>query len=122
MNRVEGRTSEKLLRINGSNRVLLAALLAISPLIPSAFLSKAHAAPMTDGPQVCSIDGNIAPNALNPDPLSFCPPGGELVRLGAGPETIKYMDQYYPGGIAAGPVIPVSAETSSSQTHPQATP
>lgn len=107
MNLVEGGLRHENLRVPRASRYFLAALAAVA-MYGYATL-KANAAPMVDGPEVCEVGGrtkgpikilrtNAPIPAINPDPLSECPPWGETERLAPGGPTDDYLKKYYPDG------------------------
>lgn len=81
---------------NSSARTLLAglALLGSFALTPQ----RVDAAPV-DGIRVCVVKGSPKPTIFNPNPLEYCPPYGENVRMSSGKETVNYMNTYYPNGL-----------------------
>lgn len=95
------------LRMPRASRYFLAALAAVA--MYGYTTTKANAAPMVDGPEVCEVGGrtkgpikilrtNAPISGINPDPLSECPPWGETERLAPGGSTDDYLKRYYPDG------------------------
>lgn len=94
MTSVEKRPSFK----NRTSRTFLAALalLGSMALIPQ----RVEAAP-GDGIPVCKVKESPKPTFFNPNPLEFCPPYGEMVRMSSGRESAEYMSTYYPNGLGS---------------------
>lgn len=120
MKSADRRTYELPFRSKASRRLLLVALLALSPLMPLTFEARsAQAAPMIDGIDPCTDkDGDNRPSMRNPNPLGECQPGFARERLPAGDPTAEYLRTYYPNGIGNGPVQFTDAQSGLITPEP----